>query len=100
MAAIISRRTYLRTWIVLEVLLGASYGLSLINMGAGDVIVPLLLATAQMLLVILYFMHARYSEHVVWVYVVAGFVWFAILVDLTMSDYITRGFVWWMGYNR
>jgi cytochrome c oxidase subunit 4 len=100
MAAIVRRKTYLRVWIVLELMLGASYGLSRINMGAGDVIVPLLLATGQMLLVMLFFMHARYSEHVVWIYAAIGFLWLAILVDLTLSDYITRGFDWWLNYSH
>ena len=100
MAAIVPKKIYWRVWIILELLLGASYGLSRITMGAGDLIVPLLLSTAQTLLVILFFMHVRYSEHVVWVYAAIGFIWLAILVDLTLSDYLTRGFVWWLGFTR
>lgn len=99
MAAIVPRKTYLIVWIVLEVLLGTIYGVSRINMGAGDVVVPLLLAASQMLLVLLYFMHLRFTDRLNWVVIGAGFLWLLILVDLTMSDYITRGFVWWLGYR-
>ena len=98
MAAIIPRKTYLLVWLILELMLGAIYGLSRIKMGPGDVIVPLLLATGQMLLVLLYFMHLRFSSRLNWVFIGAGFLWLIILVDLTLSDYLTRGFVWWLGY--
>lgn len=100
MAAPTPRTICLRAWIVLLLLLGAICGSARIPMGPGDLIVPLLLATAQMLVVLLYFMHVRQSERVLWVYVGAGFLWLAILLDLTLSDYLTRGFDWWLGYGR
>lgn len=70
------------------------YGLSRIDMGVGDLIVPLLIATAEMLLVILYFMRARFSEHLIWVIAGGGFLWLANFVDLMLSDYLTRGTAW------
>jgi cytochrome c oxidase subunit IV len=66
----------------------------LIHMGMGNVILPLVLATVQTLLVLLYFMHIRYSEKLNWLMVGAGFVWLAIFVDLILSDYLTRGASW------
>jgi len=30
---------------------------------------------------------------VTWVFVAAGFIWLAIMIDLTLSDYLTRGTV-------
>jgi hypothetical protein len=41
-------------------------------------------------LVILFFMHVRYSSRLTWLFVLAGFIWLAIMVDLTLSDYLTR----------
>jgi cytochrome c oxidase subunit 4 len=43
-----------------------------------------------MLLVILYFMHVRYSERWLWIFVAAGFIWLLIMIDLTLGDYLTR----------
>ncbi|HSU56194.1 MAG TPA: oxidase, partial [Candidatus Dormibacteraeota bacterium] len=43
--------------------------------------------------VILFFMHVRYNTRLTWVFVAAGFIWFLILVDLSLSDYLTRGVV-------
>ncbi len=100
MAAILPKKTYWIVWIVLELLLGAIYGLSRISMGPGDVIIPLFLAAIETLLVLLYFMHVRFSEQLIWIIVVAGFLWLAVFVDLTMSDYLTRGYVWWLGISH
>ncbi len=94
MLAAVPRKTYLWVWIVLEVLVGVSWGFSRIDMGPGNVIVPVLIATVQMMLVILYFMHARYSPRLLWVFVGAGFFWLLIFIDLTLSDYLTRGSSW------
>ena len=38
----------------------------------------------------LFFMHLRGSEKLVWLYAAAGFVWLALLIALTMSDIVSR----------
>jgi cytochrome c oxidase subunit 4 len=63
-----------------------------IDLGHGlNDIVALTIAVAKALLVVLYFMHVRYSSRLTWVFVAAGFFWLAIMVVLTLSDYLTRG---------
>ena len=42
------------------------------------------------LLVILYFMHVRYSDKLTWVFAAAGFFWLLILIGGTMDDVLTR----------
>ena len=44
-------------------------------------------------LVILFFMHVRWSTRLTWVVVASGFFWLLILFGLTMTDYMTRGWV-------
>jgi len=44
-------------------------------------------------LVILFFMHLRYSTKLTWLVVSAGFVWLSILILFTMTDVLTRGLV-------
>ena len=61
------------------------------DLGALNVPVALAIAGGKALLVILYFMHVKDSTRVVWVYVAMGFYWFAILVGLTLADFLTRG---------
>ena len=36
-------------------------------------------------------MHVRYESKLTWLFVAAGLIWLLIMVDLTMSDYLTRG---------
>jgi len=50
-------------------------------------------------LVILFFMHVKYSPRLLWVFVAAGFIWLAIMIDLTLSDYLTRGTARGVGQN-
>lgn len=59
-----------------------------------NTVVALTIAVAKATLVVLYFMHVRYSTRLIWVVVVAGFFWLGILFVLTMSDYLSRG--WWI----
>ena len=53
--------------------------------------VALTIAVIKATLVVLYFMHVRYSSRLVWVIVVSGFFWLGIMFALTMSDYLSRG---------
>ena len=67
-------------------------GVAFIDLG-GDLnsIVALAIAAAKALLVILFFMHVRYSSRLTWVFVGAGFFWLAIMMALSFSDFLTRG---------
>lgn len=55
-----------------------------------NTIIALTIATAKATLVVLYFMHVRYSIRLVWVIVGSALFWMAILFALTFSDYSTR----------
>ncbi|HET9792024.1 MAG TPA: cytochrome C oxidase subunit IV family protein [Candidatus Angelobacter sp.] len=44
-------------------------------------------------LVILYFMHVRYSDRLTMVTVGAGFFWLLILITLSLSDYLSRSLI-------
>ncbi len=37
--------------------------------------------------------HVRYNSRLTWLFVAAGFIWLLIMIDLTLSDYLTRGVV-------
>jgi cytochrome c oxidase subunit 4 len=56
-----------------------------------NTVVALTIAVFKATLVVLYFMHVRYSSRLVWVIVVSGFFWLGIMFALTMSDYLSRG---------
>ena len=82
--------TYLVVWAVLLLLLLATWAVAQFNFGPFNVIAAVAIALAKMLLVILFFMHVRHSRMLTWLFAAAGFVWFLIMLDLTLSDYLTR----------
>jgi len=55
-----------------------------------NTIVALTIATAKATLVVLYFMHVRYSTRLIWVIVASALFWMALLFAFTLSDYYTR----------
>jgi cytochrome c oxidase subunit 4 len=59
--------------------------------GALNVIVAMTIAVVKATLVVLYFMHVRYSARLIWVIVASALFWMGILFALTFSDYLTRG---------
>ena len=63
------------------------------DLGVFNNIVMLLIASVKALLVVLFFMHVRWSTRLTWVVAAAGFVWLIIMFGLTMTDYLTRGWV-------
>ncbi|MDQ3173595.1 MAG: cytochrome C oxidase subunit IV family protein [Acidobacteriota bacterium] len=61
--------------------------------GALNVIIALTIAVVKATLVVLYFMHVRYSAQLIWVIVASALFWMGILFALTFSDYWTRGWL-------
>ena len=97
----ISRRTYGFVFAVLLVLTLATVLAARIDLGRPEVapglrvpvnvVVALALAGAKALLVMLFFMHLRYSPALSRIVFAAAFLWLAILVGITLSDYTSRG---------
>ena len=74
-------------------LLALTWGIAQFNLGPFNVVAALTIAVSKMLLVILFFMHVRYSTRLTWLFVAAGFIWLLIMIELTLGDYLTRGWV-------
>ena len=55
-----------------------------------NTVVALTIAVVKATFVVLYFMHVRYSSRLIWVIVVSGLFWLAIMFVFTLSDYMTR----------
>ncbi|HXS68346.1 MAG TPA: cytochrome C oxidase subunit IV family protein [Candidatus Polarisedimenticolia bacterium] len=86
-----SKKIYFRIWIALMLLLALTWGLAEINLGPFNNVAALGISAAKTLLVVMFFMHVRHESKLTWVFVAAGLIWLLIMVDLTMSDYVTRG---------
>lgn len=89
----ISVGTYVVIYVALLILLGATFGVYYINLGFWSIALGITIAVVKAVLILLYFMHVRFSSRLVWIFAIAGFVWLAILVSLTLSDYISRAWL-------
>jgi cytochrome c oxidase subunit 4 len=64
-----------------------------LDLGTLNVGVALVVAVVKANLVVLYFMHLKYSSKLTWIVVGSGVFWLLILLGIIMADYATRG---WM----
>jgi cytochrome c oxidase subunit 4 len=64
-----------------------------VDMGPLNNVVMLAIACTKASLVILFFMHVRWSSRLTWVVAMSGFFWLLILFSLGMSDYLSRGWI-------
>jgi len=85
-------KSYLAVFATLLVLLAVTVASSYVPLGRFNVVIALFIAITKTFLVMLFFMHVRYSGRLIWIYVGVGFFWLGILLALTMSDFLTR---WW-----
>lgn len=87
-------RTYVAIFIALLVFTATTIFVAFQDLGPFNDIVALSIAVTKMVLVILFFMHAKYSTRLTRLVVVSAFAWLVILIGFTLSDYMTRG---WLG---
>ena len=88
---IVPVKIYVAVFVALLVLLLATFATDFVDLGIFNFVINLTIAVLKMLLVILFFMHIRYTAYrTVLVYVAAGFFWVCILIAYTLSDVLTR----------
>ena len=86
-----SHRVYYTVFAALLALLVATVIAGVLDLGWASLLVAAIIATIKAVLILLYFMHVRYSNTLIWAVAGAAFFWLAILFGLTGSDYLTRG---------
>ena len=88
---LISVRVYTIVFLTLIALTLLTTAVAFVDLGGKlNSVAAVSIAVCKALLVILYFMHVRYSDRLTWVFAGAGFFWLVILITLTMSDALTR----------
>lgn len=81
---------YLAVFAALLVLLAITVLAANIHFGRWNFPVAAAIASVKAALILLFFMHVRYSSALIWLFSLAGFFWLAILFSLTLSDYLSR----------
>ena len=87
-------RIYAMVFVALLALTAITTAAAFVDLGPLSNVVAMGIASLKATLVILFFMHVRYSTKLTSLVVVAGLFWLAILFALTLADYFTRG---WLG---
>lgn len=93
--ATVSKKTYVLVAAALMVLLGVTWGTHYLPAGGTfHMAAAMVFALAKMLLIVLFFMHVRYSSRTTIVVASLILLWMLILFVLTFGDYLTRD---WLG---
>jgi cytochrome c oxidase subunit 4 len=84
-------RTYYAIFAILILCTYATWQVAYFDLGPLNAVVALGIAVFKAVLVVLFFMHVRRGTRLTWAVVIAGLFWLTILLTVTMSDYLTRG---------
>jgi cytochrome c oxidase subunit IV len=95
---IVPKKVYFTVFANLLILTGLTTAAAYVDLDAllGTKVIPmntivaLAIAACKATLVAMFFMHVKYSSHLIKIVVFAGLFWLAILIALTLGDYKTR----------
>lgn len=90
MSHIVPQKIYLLIFATLLCLTLITVDVAFYNFGFLNLWIALAIATVKATVVVMYFMHVKYSSKLTWVFAVAGVFWLVILFVLLFSDYLTR----------
>ena len=93
MSHVASVKSYVGIFLALMVLTTITVLVAYVNLGQFNKVVALGIASLKATLVILYFMHVKYSSRLTKLVVVAGFFFLVVLLGLTMADYASRAWL-------
>jgi cytochrome c oxidase subunit 4 len=85
---------YLTIFVALLVGTAATTLIAFVDLGPFNNVVAIGIAAVKATLVILFFMHMRWSARMVPITFACGIFWLLILLGITLADYLSRG---WLG---
>jgi len=95
-AHILPKRVYYTIFAILMFCTYLTVQIAFFDLGRLNAIAALAIAAFKATIVILFFMHVKYSTRLTWAVVLGSIFWFGILIAMTMGDYLTRG---WRTYG-
>ena len=87
---ILPKRIYYTIFAILMACTYLTVQIAYFDLGMLNTIAALAIAVFKATLVVLFFMHVKYSTRLTWAVVIGSVFWFGILIALTMNDYLTR----------
>ena len=92
---VVSPKLYLAIFIILLVLTATTTAASYVELYVFNVVVALAIAVIKASLVVLFFMHVKYSPKLTKLTVASGLFVFLGLMTMTLADYISRAWGRW-----
>ena len=87
----ITVKSYLVVFLILLSLTALTTAVAFVDLGRGlNNLAALTIAILKAMLVVLYFMHVRYSDRFTWVIAAASIFWLMLLIGGTLDDLLTR----------
>jgi cytochrome c oxidase subunit 4 len=86
-------RVYVAVFVTLLVMTATTTAVSSIDLGPWNTVVALAIAVFKASLVVLFFMHLKYSPRLTSAVLLGGLFWLCILLLLTFSDFVSRGWL-------
>jgi cytochrome c oxidase subunit 4 len=90
---IVSPKIYVGVFLTLMVMTAITTAVSGVELGPWNTVVALGIAVFKATLVVLFFMHVKYSPRLTAAVIAGGIFWLVILIALTFSDFATRGWL-------
>ena len=90
---VVPPRIYLTVFLVLLLMTATTTAVSFVDLGPWSTVVALAIAFFKATLVVLFFMHVKYSPRLMQIVIGGGILWLGILLTLTLSDFLTRPWV-------
>ena len=87
---ILPKRTYYTIYAILLVCTYLTWQVAFFDLGVLNTVAALTIAVFKAMLVVLFFMHVKYSTRLTWLVIIGSIFWLGILLTLTMGDYLTR----------
>ena len=84
---------YYAIFAVLLTLTALTVGVAYVDLGEVNSILAVVIAITKASLVLVYFMHLRFSSRLTWLFASVGFFWFSVLVAFTIADEVSRGWL-------
>ncbi len=93
MTHIVSRKAYVAVFASLMVLTAVTVAAAYVDLGPMNTVVALAIAGLKTALVVLIFMHVRYSSGLISLTILAGVLWLALMIGLTWTDVASRNWI-------
>jgi cytochrome c oxidase subunit 4 len=87
---LVKPRIYVGVFLALIFFTLVTTGVAYVDLGRFNTVVALLIAVTKATLVVLFFMHIKYSHGLTKIIVIAGLFWLVLLIAGTMGDYVSR----------